>query len=44
MIANAEDGYWNGSSAPFGHKTKVVAVLRKKEKKKLVITKTKRPS
>lgn len=37
MVANAEDGYWNGSSAPFGHKTEVVAVLRKKEKKKLVI-------
>lgn len=36
MLANAEDGFFNGSSPPFGHKTEVVAVLRKKEKKKLV--------
>ncbi|WP_159008420.1 recombinase family protein [Bradyrhizobium sp. S69] len=37
MCANAEDGFFNGSSPPYGHKTEVVAVLRKKEKKKLVL-------
>lgn len=37
MIANAEEGYWNGAAPPFGYKTKVALVLRRKEKKVLEI-------
>ncbi len=37
MIANAEAGYWNGARTPFGYETRVVAVLRKKEKKRLFV-------
>ncbi len=37
MIANAEEGYWNGAAPPFGYKTKVALVLRRKEKKILEI-------
>ncbi len=37
MMANAEEGYWNGSAPPFGYRTKVALVLRRKEKKVLEI-------
>ncbi len=37
MIANAEAGYWNGARQPFGYETRVVTVLRKKEKKRLFV-------
>ncbi len=37
MMANAEDGYWNGSAPPFGYRTRVALVLRRKEKKILEI-------
>ena len=37
MMANAEEGYWNGAAPPFGYRTKVALVLRRKEKKVLEI-------
>jgi site-specific DNA recombinase len=37
MLANAADGFWNGSKPPFGYKTIVALILRRKEKKKLEI-------
>lgn len=37
MMANAEEGYWNGSAPPFGYRTRVALVLRRKEKKVLEI-------
>lgn len=37
MMANAEEGYWNGSAPPFGYRTKVALVLRRKEKKVLEV-------
>ncbi len=37
MMANAEEGYWNGSAPPFGYRTKVAQVLRRKEKKILEV-------
>lgn len=37
MIANAEDGHWNGSVPPFGYRTRVAQVLRRKEKKVLEV-------
>ena len=40
MRANAADGYWNGSKPPFGYRTVVDIVLRRKEKKKLAIDET----
>ena len=40
MLANAVDGFWNGSVPPFGYKTVVALVLRRKEKKKLEIEET----
>jgi site-specific DNA recombinase len=40
MLANAEGGFWNGSRPPFGYTTEVVAVLRKKEKKRLAVDET----
>ncbi len=37
MIANAREGFWNGSQAPFGYQTIVVETRGLKEKKKLAI-------
>ncbi|MGV3575229.1 MAG: recombinase family protein [Devosia sp.] len=37
MMANAEEGFWNGSTPPFGYRTKVALVLRRKEKKVLEV-------
>jgi len=37
MVANAEEGYRNGSAPPFGYRTRVALVLRRKEKKVLEV-------
>jgi DNA invertase Pin-like site-specific DNA recombinase len=37
MVANAEQGYWNGSSAPFGYEARVVATYGTRSKRKLFI-------
>lgn len=37
MMANAEEGYWNGSAPPFGYRTRTALMLRRKEKKVLEI-------
>ncbi|MFZ1992000.1 MAG: recombinase family protein [Alphaproteobacteria bacterium] len=37
MIANAREGFWNGSQAPFGYRTIVAETRGLKEKKKLAI-------
>ena len=37
MMANAENGFWNGSKPPFGYRTRVAQVLNRKEKKVLEI-------
>lgn len=43
MLANAADGYWNGSTPPFGYMTVVDVVLRRKEKKKLAVDESEAP-
>lgn len=37
MMAKAGAGQWNGSASPSGHRTKFALVLRREEKKILVI-------
>jgi site-specific DNA recombinase len=37
MLANAEQGYWNGSTAPFGYEARVVATYGTRSKRKLFI-------
>ncbi len=37
MIANAENGHWNGSVPPFGYRTRVAVVVGSKQKKVLDI-------
>jgi site-specific DNA recombinase len=37
MLANAGDGFWNGGTPPFGYRTEVALMLRRKEKKVLVV-------
>ena len=37
MMANAENGFWNGSKPPFGYRTRVAQIFNRKEKKVLDI-------
>jgi site-specific DNA recombinase len=37
MLANAQQGYWNGSTAPFGYEARVVATYGPRSKRKLFI-------
>jgi site-specific DNA recombinase len=37
MLANAEQGYWNGSTAPFGYEARVVATFGTRSKRRLFI-------